>query len=224
MKVDIGPYGSGIDGYAFYHWFLEKRYKKPHWILRRKDLDKVDLFIEKASDIWFDILNATINKLLLKRKRKIKVRIDDYDAWSADHTLALIILPLLKKVRDSKQGAPNVDDEDVPEELRSTSAPPKENEWDTDENWIKRWDYVMNEMIHAFKCTVDDDWDSQFHSGKHDYKLVESDREFDGDKTYTVEFGPNHTHVFDKEAYDKAWERRNNGMKLFGKYYHALWS
>lgn len=224
MKIDIGPYAHHCDGYAFYHWYLRKKYKKPHWILETKDLDKVDLFIEKLSDVWFDILNATINKFLMKRKRKIKIHIDNYDIWGADHTLAMIIHPMLLKIRESKHGAPKVDDDDVPEELRSTSAPPVENEWDTDDNWFKRWDYVLDEMIHTFECAADEEWEGQFHSGKIDWQFVETDRKYDGDKTYTMEPGPNHTHVFDKEAYDKAMKRRENGLRLFGKYYHSLWS
>ena len=78
------------------------------------------------------------------------VKIDRYDTWSMDHTLADNILPMLKQLKESKHGAPYVDDEDVPEELKSTSATPKENEWDTDENHFKRWDYVLDEMIYAF--------------------------------------------------------------------------
>lgn len=90
------------------------------------------------------------------KKRKVRVQIDGYDTWNADHTLALIIHPLLVKMRDDKHGAPFVDDEDVPDELKSTSAPPKKNEWDTDANWHKRWEYVMEEMVWAFGQILDD--------------------------------------------------------------------
>jgi len=31
-------------------------------------------------------------------ERKIEVQVDDYDVWGLDHTLALIILPCLKKL------------------------------------------------------------------------------------------------------------------------------
>jgi molybdopterin molybdotransferase len=48
------------------------------------------------------------------------------------------------------------DDIDVPEELRSTSAPPKENEYDTDANHFARWDWVMDEMIFAFEYQLKD--------------------------------------------------------------------
>jgi acetylornithine/succinyldiaminopimelate/putrescine aminotransferase len=41
---------------------------------------------------------------------------------------------MLKQLQETKHGAPLVDDEDVPEHLRSTTAPPRENEWDVDGN------------------------------------------------------------------------------------------
>jgi len=69
-----------------------------------------------------------------KRKRKIQIHIDNYDIWSADHTLALIIHPILLKLKTNKIGSPYVDDQDVPEHLRSTNAAPKEHEYDTDES------------------------------------------------------------------------------------------
>jgi len=90
-----------------------------------------------------------------KRHRTIKVRIDPYDTWSMDSTLSLIILPMLVQLAADKHGAPFTDDADVPEHLRSTSAPPKENDWDTDGNHFVRWDWIMGEMIWAFQRTSD---------------------------------------------------------------------
>jgi hypothetical protein len=97
-----------------------------------------------------------------ERARKINIRIDKYDTWSMDSTLALIIHPMLVQLKQTKHGSPWIDDEDVPEELRSTSAPPKENEWDTDDNHHARWDWVLDEMIWAFETHLDDE--SQFKS------------------------------------------------------------
>jgi hypothetical protein len=90
------------------------------------------------------------------KNRVVDVTIDKYDTWNLDHTLALVILPALKQFRSKLSGAPKVDDSDVPENLRSTSAPAIE-EWETDENWFKRWDYVLDEMINAFELIVEDD-------------------------------------------------------------------
>ena len=91
-------------------------------------------------------------------KRTEFVKLHKYDSWNADHTLALIILPLLKQLKETKHGAPHVDDEDVPEELRSTATGAREgleNDYDLDHNWFKRWDWVMDEIIwHSNKCSM----------------------------------------------------------------------
>ena len=58
------------------------------------------------------------------KDRRVKIKIEDHDAWYAGHTLALIAYPLLQKLKSCKQGAPYTDDEDVPAGigLRSTEA------------------------------------------------------------------------------------------------------
>ena len=140
-------------------------------------------------------------------KQKISVRIDPHDTWSMDHTLAHIILPMLVQLKATKHGSPFVDDKDVPKELRSTSAAPKENEWDTDDNHFKRWDWILDEMIWAFNQKCRDDWESDYYEYEDDdterygLKLVREDRE--GSKAHH--------------------QRMTNGFKLFGKYYENLW-
>src|ERR1035438_9649523 len=39
-------------------------------------------------------------------KRKISVRIDKWDTWALDHSLALIIVPCLKQLKKQYQGLP----------------------------------------------------------------------------------------------------------------------
>ena len=152
------------------------------------------------------------------------VKIDRWDTWSMDHTLADIILPMLKQLKETKHGAPFVDDEDVPEELKSTSAPPKENEYDTDENHFKRWDWVLDEMIFAFECKVDDSWQEKFCSGEHDIKSVPCEWDENGKpKMYKMEKGPNDTYKCDYDGIALIQKRITNGYRLFGKYYEGLW-
>jgi len=158
------------------------------------------------------------------------VKIDKWDTWSMDHTLALIVLPMLKQLQATKHGAPNVDDEDVPEGvgLRSTEAGAKENEWDTDENWHKRWDWALKEMIFAFECKVDDSWEEAFRSGVMDVITVPVDK--DGNevpkgehKYWQMKDGPKNTYKCDYEGMRVVEARIQNGFRLFGKYYQALW-
>ena len=152
--------------------------------------------------------------------REIDVTIDDYDVWSLDHTLAYIIHPALILLKKKKNGAPNVDDEDVPDHLKSINAPPKKNEWDTDDNWFLRWDWVMDQMIWSFSQKLDDNNDAQFYSGEHDLQFVKS-------KEYPfyseMVKGPNNTFKIDMEGLEKHEAQIQNGFRLFGKYYQALW-
>jgi len=132
------------------------------------------------------------------------------------------------RLKEKKHGAPFVEDEDVPEHLRSTAAPAKENEWDTDENHFKRWDWAMGEMIFAFECKVDDSWEDAFREGEHDIVWIPVDR--DGNevpkgehKFYQMGHGPKDTYKCDYEGMKVVQNRIDNGFRLFGKYYQALW-
>ena len=185
-------------------------------------------WVEKWSDRLLPI-SKSIQWVWSKVDRKIDyVKIDRWDTWSMDHTLSYIILPMLKQLKETKHGSPFVDDEDVPEELKSTSAPPKENEWDTDENHFKRWDYALDEMIFAFEHKVDDSWQDAYRSGEHDILWVPVDK--DGNevpkgehKFMQMKDGPNHTYKCDYDGMQIVEDRMKNGFRLFGKYYQGLW-
>lgn len=185
-------------------------------------------WVDKWSDRLMPISQA-IQWVWDKIDRKIDyVKIDRWDTWSMDSTLSHIILPMLKQLKATKHGSPFVDDEDVPEELKSTSAPPKENEWDTDDNHFKRWDYVLDEMIFAFEHKIDDSWEDAYRSGEIDTKWVPVDK--DGKevpkgehKFYQMADGPNHTYKCDYDGMKVVYDRMQNGFRLFGKYYQGLW-
>ena len=195
------------DDAVFYNHEDKPGHKYDRWVNR----------LEPFSKAWMkflDFVHPQINY----------VKIDRYDTWSMDHTLADIVLPMLKQLKDSKHGAPYVDDLDVPEELRSTSAPAKANEWDTDDNHFKRWDWVLAEMIFAFECKVDDSWQEVFSSGEFDQKTVACEWDANGKaKMYKWEDGPNHTYTCDYEGMKVVEERIQNGFRLFGRYYQNLW-
>ena len=217
MKVYLGPYPTEYLRARFFDQYMDKKYK--YMWPDADDFTKWERFLEILEDSLNALYRVTINKVLRHRKRKIKVRIDKYDVWSADHTLALIILPTLKMIREYKHGCPFVDDVDAPEEIRSNKAP-AHDDWDWDVNNTLRWEYVLNEMIYTFECDIDENWDDQFYSGEHDISWEKTE---DG-KFYQAKKGPNNTFKIDREAMDKAWERRKNGMRLFAKYYHSLWN
>lgn len=194
--------------------------------VKEEDYDRIDRAVLWFADIWQDVLNATINKIMTHRKRKIDVRIDYHDVWSADHTLAVIIHPLLVKLKEHKHGSPCVDNEDVPEHLRSSAAPPKKNEWDTDNNHHARWEWVLDEMIWTFKQLADgnDGMENYYVPYKEGEEVERLFWERDGEKHYlqSVEEAKEMGR-YDPELRQKYQDRVNNGLRLFGKYYQALW-
>lgn len=175
-----------------------------------------------------------IYKFLLwidKQKQKIPrtyIKIDPYDTWSMDHTLAPIILPMLKQLKEAKHGSQFVDMEDVPEYMRTDThndyddqkcfefyhEDKEERKYDVHD----RWDWVMNEMIFAFEHLVDDSWEDKYRSGEHDlqWKKLENGMS-------EMLHGPNDTYKCDYDGLQKEWERVENGLRLFGKYFRGLW-
>jgi hypothetical protein len=209
MKIDIGPYRNRWTTLRFEEWYIRIKYgnkQVPYWngvdlvgiqdVGDLEDGDWLDRSVQKISDIWQDLLNLTVNKIIDGMDRKVKVRIDPYDTWSMDDTLALIILPMLKQLKATKHGSPVVADEDVPEELRFAAAEDPGHEFETDSNWHKRWDWVMDEMIWAFEQIVDDNSDDVY---------------FKEDDTIDV------------KAWKTYNKRIDNGTRLFGVYFRGLW-
>lgn len=225
MKVYIGPYKPWFGPYQLAELLCFWVKEVPDSFGIRSKPDWVHDFGTWLSGGEDD--ESWLYKFLLwiqsKRERNIKIRIDNYDTWNMDSTLAIIILPMLKQLNVSKHGAPSVDDDDVPEHLRSTSAEPKENEWDTDSNHFLRWDWAMNEIIWAFEqLQPDNDWEQQYYSGKSDYQWVKDTNEKHGE-IHQMIHGPNHTQQIDFKGMEEHNKRISNGLMLFGKYYRGLW-
>ena len=224
MKVTIGPYTNWIGPYQIAEalcWWAkpvkdEHGFKsKPHWI------HDFGTWLAEKSDGTDTVLTRICQWIESKKSRQVHVKIDKYDTWSMDHTLSYIITPMLVQLQATKHGAPFVADEDVPEHLKSTSAPPTENSWDTDDNHFLRWDWVLGEMIFAFESKIDDSWEDQFFSGESDTKFVPVDN--DGIVAYEMQSGPNDTFKIDKEGRNAYLARIQRGFILFGKYYQNLW-
>lgn len=218
MYVNIGPFKNWIGPFQI------SDYLQVFGVSKDKCHEIGEFLSEKT---WLGPICTWIDK---RRKRKVVIRIDKYDTWNMDGTLAPIILPMLVQLKVTKHGAAFVDDNDVPEYIRSTSAKPKENEWDTDGYHFDRWDWVLDEMIWSFEqLQPDSKWEEQYHSGVRDFKFVESEQEYTDSetgkvsKTYEMVKGPNDTHVFDAEGFDKHVKRMDAGLLLFGKYFRHLW-
>jgi hypothetical protein len=160
-----------------------------------------------------------------RKNRRVDIRIDAYDTWNMDSTLALIVLPMLKQLKATKHGSPHVDNSDVPEFLRGFDRyefygynyqqqdlflTNDELQSLHDEYIHAKWDWVMDEMIWAFEQLNDDDDESQFfdHSECGENESIQESAskmkvDWDGLKAHQ--------------------ERKANGFRLFGKYYQGLW-
>jgi hypothetical protein len=189
MKVKIGDYKS---------WFGCYQLAEKVLFWKDKNSDAVMALGDRLSGKDKDsLLSKAFEWANNKRKRTIEVHIDKWDTWGADYTLALIILPVLKQLKKDGDSAPFINDDDVPEELRSTNAPAPEQLFDVDANYFKRWYWVLDEMVFAFEHMVDDHWEAEFR-------------------------GINYAST-DWAGIDATNARINNGLILFGKYYRGLW-
>lgn len=214
MKVKLGPYINRFTTTRLDNLWYKLRYGvDSHWSVDDDQTDKWDERYEKVSGKLQSLLNATVNKLQDRRKRKIKVKIDYYDVWGADHTLALIILPTLKKLKEVKHGSPFVDTEDVPENLRPTDVPDETNGY-TDNTVHERWEWVLSEMIWAFEQLVDEDNDGQFFD--HSEADGMEDQGIPGTEAWKKI-------KIDHDGLKAHNERIKRGTILFGKYYRGLW-
>lgn len=215
MKVKIGPYENWWSAYKQIRWLTD-------WIERKYGEKNAD----KVCDAYCDFVQPILNFIHNDRKifkRKIFVQIDGFDAWSADSTLAYIIHPLLIKVKQAKHGAPHTDDEDVPEELRSIAAAPKENEWDVDDSHFKRWDWILDEMIWAFS-QLNEDWEAQYHIARGESRFVCTNPDEPNLEKRMYEMVWDKEPEIDWDGRQKHQERIDRGLRLFGKYFRCLWT
>ena len=236
MKIKLGPYKNWFGPYQLAELLM-------FWVPKEKDehgfphtADRVHKFGEwlahgsilpepKVGDIhkWGDRPITWLYKFLRwvdsKKKRTVKVHIDRWDTWSMDHTLAYIVLPMLKQLKETKHGAPYVDLKDVPKELQPKKQTKKQKDnGETDSTHFERWDWVLDEMIFAFDSKVNDGWEDQFETGESDLQMKKLE-----DGNYQMVEGPKHTREYDWEGRKKYEERISNGFRLFGKYYQNLW-
>ena len=162
---------------------------------------------------WFCDKLYTIRSFF---NRDIKyIHIDPWDAWSLEHTLSPIILPILQELKRVKNGAPFIADEDVPKKLRVGAKGTGNSDVhklfdDGDNTFFERYDYILDEMIWTFTQLSMDDHEAPF------YDHTESRKEPDLNKSVRKL-------KVDRKGLAAHNARINNGLRLFGKYYRSLW-
>ena len=148
MKVKIGSYPNRLIC-NIHSNHMNKKYGYVDWSDNQdyEDhvLEAIDDGLQRVYDvfnwIWFD-----------RRTQKIKVRIDKWDTWSMDHTLAHIVLPMLVQLKATQHGHPA----DLTEQ---------------------EWDEILDEMIWAFKQKCRDDWMEDYDYNKWDSEGVKAHQE-----------------------------------------------
>jgi hypothetical protein len=173
MKVRIGKYPTWYSTQKLDTAWLKLRGKEDHC-----EEDRLDKIVFGAIDGIQTVLNVTINKFNEWRgKKRIKVRVDYWDTWSMDYTLALIAVPMLEQLRETKHGAPVTEDSDVPAELRTPEGYDYNDHGDVDENWFERWDWILGEMIFAMEKIRDSD-STWFHDNEIEKRVQNGCRLF----------------------------------------------
>ena len=148
MKVKIGSYPNRLIC-NIHSNHMNKKYGYVDWSDNQdyEDhvLEAIDDGLQRVYDvfnwIWFD-----------RRTQKIKVRIDKWDTWSMDHTLAHIVLPMLVQLKATQHGHPA----DLTEQ---------------------EWDLILDEMIWAFEQKCRDDWMEDYDYNKWDSEGVKAHQE-----------------------------------------------
>ena len=189
MKILIGAYVNFLGPYQIAEKIL-------FWLDKYED-DRVYGFgtwlatDKNGNDSW---LMKTCRWIHSKQKRKVKVKIHNYDTWDVDSTLNLIIHPLLVEFVKNVHSTASVDKEDVAEELHSTYGEYSESDGGMNANFShEAWLYVLNEMIWAF----DPEWDDKYGFRAAGYSY---------------------------EEYKKAADRQQKSYELFGKYLTRIWN
>jgi len=220
MKVEIGPYKnwfgpyhlaekicfwakkSVVDKYG-YKDYPEYVFKLGEWLACGKWRGIDEIPTSKNNLFAVDEEKKTLlYKFLLwrekKRSRKINIHIDKWDTWSMDTTLAKIVYPMLLQLKATNHGYSNcIDLEDVPENLRFID---KRNDYD----------YYGQQSLFDYQEECNPEYIS-IEEERWNWVLDEMIYAFS---------------ILNDE--DKVWvsddnDRVNNGCRLFGKYYRALW-
>lgn len=140
--------------------------------------------------------------------RVVDVVVESFDLYNADNTIGLIIHPILVAYKDKCTSVFYVDDEDVPDELKTGGTDSDFKDFDAGK---RKQDWVIDEMIYAFECLgPNSDWEGKYYNFKDGYDTAPFEK----------------MHLFyevDEEGLEAAEKRLNNGLRLFGRYCRGLW-
>lgn len=164
--------------------------------------------------------------------RRINIEIDEFDTWGLDHTLALVILPALIQLKNTKQGVPSEFIEDIAASYHSQKVFDfiHDDENEVFQMGCDKWDETMDKMIWSFQqLAIDENYDSKYHHGNMKTEWVPT-----GDKMLNpvngkmedtfemVDTNPDE-HWYDHVGHRLHEDRIQEGLELFGQYFRSLW-
>lgn len=188
VKIKKSPDWFGCHQLANVLLFWAPKIENPHGDIERKwafDLGEWFQTPKRGQDTW---LHRFFEKRHEKKEaNRVKVEIEDHDVWSADETLAMIIVPTLQKLKEVKHGRPLMDEEDVPAYLIHLPDDSGE-EWDR--KATERWDWAMDEMIWAFSQSLpsNSNWRSLYDLSDHIGMKLHQQRILRGRKLFAKYF------------------------------------
>lgn len=217
MKINIGKYTNWVGPYQIVDkiFFWVDKYPEKE-LAKRWDYRLHDKLGPWLASTWV----APVCQWIHDRKRRtVKVKVNNYDVWNMGETLAIVIVPMLKELKRQKQGHPWTDHADGPWYYRFQSDTDAHNYNETGSYSGARWDWIMDEMIWAFEQINTEDYDQKYwlERGEIDWDAGELDEN-------------NCRPIIWKKESRVDWDGLklheaaiNNGLRLFGKYYRNLW-
>lgn len=176
-------------------------------------------------------MKVNIGRYPKKGERKISIKIDNFDTWSLDHTLALILLPALLQLKEKKHGIPGEFVNDIADEYHNQRTFDFLQD-DKDEVFNKgaqKWDDILDKIIWSFQQLAIDDYETKYHHGEMNVGWKESEYTVPNintgvpEKTYEMIDKNPDEHWYDAVGHRVHEERIQEGLELFGKYYRSLW-
>lgn len=188
-------------------------------VLFWKDIDYADY--EHIAEALMPFCNCLYKVRNFFNREINYVKVDYWDAWDFSTTLAPIVLPMLKTLKENKHGYGFIECEDAPEYL----TPPKslQDETLTCYDYLAqyRYEWLIDELIWTFEQLLPSaDWESLYRTGESELDL--NIREEDKGKEFT-ELRWKKVAEIDWDGRKAHEERIQNGLELFGKYFRTLW-
>lgn len=158
-----------------------------------------------------------------KTQRIKKIKINSYDTWSMDHTLAEIILPMLQQLKATKHGSPG----NMPAFQQTSNQAQytfdfyKDGDDDADTEGHKQWGVILDQMIWAFEQIINDYPEEDSFWIKQPILDLNEYPEDQGKTVIPVRW--EQQGQLDVKAHKEYHEKIKEGLRLFGEYYTSLW-